>query len=129
MRTEHDTLGSLELPEECPYGIHTARALLNFGDIGERHDPVFVRPTPREEGGGPDERRARFSGQGQASAIAGPIDDMLDGEDFEDIVVNPLSGGAGTSLNMNVNEVIANRALVRTGRARGDYAFVHPWTT
>jgi aspartate ammonia-lyase len=127
MRTEHDALGSLELPDECPYGIHTARALLNFGDIGERHDPVFVRAYLLvKKAAARTNAELGFLDRDKASAIAGAIDDMLDGEDFEDIVVNPLSGGAGTSLNMNVNEVIANRALVRTGRARGDYAFVHP---
>src|SRR5690606_35554388 len=62
----------------------------------------------------------------KARPIIRAIDEMLARDRFEDIVVNPVSGGAGTSLNMNVNEVIANRALELAGRARGDYAHIHP---
>jgi aspartate ammonia-lyase len=62
----------------------------------------------------------------KAAHIIAAIDAIADGSLFDDFVVNPLSGGAGTSLNMNVNEVIANRALEHAGRQKGDYEYIHP---
>jgi len=127
VRREKDSIGSLEIPDESLYGIHTVRALDNFGDIGERHDPLFVKAylLVKKAAALVNEELGYLEKQ-KAQAIIKAIDKMLTEEHFEDIVVSPLSGGAGTSLNMNVNEVIANRALEFAGKVKGDYAFIHP---
>lgn len=127
MREEHDSLGSITLPDDSLYGIHTARALDNFGDMGERHDEIFVRAYLLvKKAAAQANAELGFLEKEKARPIIRAIDEMLARDRFEDIVVNPVSGGAGTSLNMNVNEVIANRALELAGRARGDYAHIHP---
>ncbi|MDT8272025.1 MAG: lyase family protein [Desulfomonilia bacterium] len=126
MRTEHDALGCIELPEESLHGVHTARALNNFGDIGERHDPLFIRAYLLvKKAAAQANAELGFLDGDKAEAIIAAIDDMLSRDYFADIVVNPMGGGAGTSLNMNVNEVIANRALELAGRKKGDYAAIH----
>ncbi len=127
MRREKDSLGFHDIPEECYYGIHTMRALDNFGRGSESHDPFFVTGYLRikkaaalanAEIGALESEKSGF--------IVEAIDELIEGGNYTDIVVNPLSGGAGTSLNMNVNEVIANHALERAGRAKGDYEYIHP---
>ncbi len=127
MRRENDSLGSITLRDDMPYGIHTARALDNFGDMGERHDELFVRAYLLvKKAAAQANAELGFLEKEKAQPIIRAIDEMLARDRFEDIVVNPVSGGAGTSLNMNVNEVIANRALELAGRTRGDYAHIHP---
>ncbi len=127
MRIERDSLGSLEIPGESLHGIHTARALENFGDIGERHDPVFIMAYLLvKKAAALANAELGYLEREKALAITRAIDGMLTCLTCEDIVVNPLSGGAGTSLNMNINEVIANRALQLTGRRKGEYAYIHP---
>jgi aspartate ammonia-lyase len=127
MRTEHDALGSMELPDGTLHGIHTARALDNFGDTGERHDGLFVKAYLLvKKAAAQANAELGYLEKDKAQAIVSAIDELLNGYDFSCIVVNPISGGAGTSLNMNVNEVIANRALQMAGKASGDYRFIHP---
>ncbi len=127
MRTEHDALGSMELPDDTLWGIHTARALENFGDVQERHDELFVRAYLLvKKAAAQANTELGHLEKDKAQAIVSAIDAWLAGGDFSAIVVNPVSGGAGTSLNMNVNEVIANRALQLAGKRCGEYAFIHP---
>lgn len=127
MRQEKDSLGFHDIPEESYYGIHTARALDNFGKGSEGHDPFFVTAylqvkkaaaLANTEIGSLDQEKSSF--------IIEAIDDLIDEGEYNDIVVNPMSGGAGTSLNMNINEVIANHALKKAGRAKADYEYIHP---
>ena len=126
-RIEHDLLGELSLPADALYGIHTARALENFPLSGRRVHPGLVHAygqvkqacaRTNHELGWLDDRRAE--------AIIGAAGELAAGLLDEYIVVDALQGGAGTSTNMNVNEVIANRALQRLGRACGDYETIHP---
>lgn len=127
MRTERDSLGSLEVSAEALHGIHTQRALGNFGSGGRAVRPELVRAfvfvkkacalTHKETGGLPAD---------VADAIAAASDDVLAGRHAVAFPVNALQGGAGTSTNMNVNEVLANLAIVRLGGRPGDYARVHP---
>jgi aspartate ammonia-lyase len=127
VRKEHDSLGSFDIPDDCLYGVHTARALENFGEIGDRHDPLFVKAYLLiKKAAVLANAELGFLEKEKAHAIIRAIDEMLTRESLEDIVVNPISGGAGTSLNMNVNEVIANRALESAGREKGDYGYIHP---
>ena len=127
MRTEHDSLGALAVPTEALHGLHTQRALGNFGAGGRPVRPELIRAfvivkkacalTYKELGALPAD---------VADAIAAACDDVHAGKYPEAFPVDALQGGAGTSTNMNVNEVLANLAILRLGGKPGDYARVHP---
>lgn len=127
MRTEHDSLGALEVPEGALHGIHTQRALGNFGTGGQVVRAELIRAfvlvkkacalTHGELGALP---------RVVADAIAGACDEVLAGRHAGAFSVDALQGGAGTSTNMNVNEVLANLAIVQLGGKPGDYGRVHP---
>jgi aspartate ammonia-lyase len=126
-RTERDLLGERGVPALALWGIHTLRAVENFPLSGRRVSPRLVHAyglvkqacarTNRELGSLP----AR-----EAEAIEAAAAEMAEGKLDDAIVVDALQGGAGTSLNMNVNEVLANRALMLIGRGPGDYATIDP---
>ncbi len=126
-RTERDALGELELPDEAYYGVQTARAVVNFPVSGLRatsdliHAYAFVKKAAALAN---VELRALDPEKGKA--IIRATDEILAGELADQFVVDAFQAGAGTSLNMNVNEVIANRALELMDRRRGDYAFISP---
>ena len=127
-RTETDALGSRSLPETARHGIHTLRALENFPLLGQPVHRDLARAfgavklaalrTNRELGYFPD--------AAQADALERACREMFEGSLCADVVVDALQGGAGTSTNMNVNEVLANRALELLGRPRGSYDAVSP---
>ncbi|HJR63943.1 MAG TPA: aspartate ammonia-lyase [Gemmatimonadaceae bacterium] len=126
-RVEKDPLGALEVPASALYGVQTARALKNFPISGLRAMPVFVTATvwikkaaalTHRETGRLDARLA--------DAIITAADEVLAGQHREHFVVDVYQAGAGTSHNMNVNEVLANRANELLGAERGAYAPVHP---
>jgi aspartate ammonia-lyase len=129
MRTESDSLGSMEVPDEAYWGIHTARAAENF-PITKRQISVYPelvraladvkRAAARAnvELGVLDPEKGRLIDAACAEVAGGAL--------HEQFIVGVIQGGAGTSTNMNANEVIANRALELAGRARGDYAFLSP---
>ncbi len=109
MRKERDFLGEREIREDALYGIHAWRAFENFGDIGERTDPVFVRSYLLvKKACALANRETGFLDGKKADSILQAIDGLLERGDFHDVLINPLSGGAGTSLNMNINEIVAN---------------------
>jgi len=126
-RTERDLLGEREVPALALWGIHTLRAVENFPLSGRRVAPGLVRAyglvkqacvrTNRELGS---------LGEREAQAIEAAAAEMAEGKLDEHVLVDALQGGAGTSLNMNVNEVLANRALLLLGRVPGDYAVIDP---
>lgn len=127
-RREHDLLGTLDLPAEARYGIHTARALENFPLLGRPVHGNLARAfgavklaavrTNRALGGFPDEAKAR--------AMERACQELLEGSLAGDIRVDALQGGAGTSTNLNVNEVLANRALELLNEPHGTYDCVSP---
>ena len=129
MRTERDSLGEMEIPDDAYWGINTARAMENFA-ISKRTISVYpdlpiayaqVKQAAARancEIGVLDEERARL--------IDRACQDIIDGELHDQFVVGVIQGGAGTSTNMNTNEVIANRALELAGRPFGDYEFLSP---
>ena len=126
-RTEHDPLGALEVPAEALYGVQTQRAVDNFRISGLRPLAAFTDAVVRikraaalahKETGRLDARRA--------DAIVAAADEVLAGEHRDQFVVDVYQAGAGTSHNMNVNEVLANRANELLGAPRGTYAPVHP---
>jgi aspartate ammonia-lyase len=126
-RTEHDLLGMRELPADVLHGIHTARALENFPLTLRPVNPALIHAygavklacaRTNHELGWWDEAKAR--------AIEAACVEMMEGRLDTHVVVDALQGGAGTSTNMNVNEVLANRALRILGKAPGDYDAIHP---
>jgi aspartate ammonia-lyase len=128
-RTETDSLGSMEIPADAYWGIHTARALENF-PIAKRPISVysdFVRALAMVK-----QASARANGEiGVLSAEKADLIDrasqlVIDGKYHDQFVVGVIQGGAGTSTNMNANEVITNVALELAGREKGDYAFLAP---
>ena len=126
-RTEKDPLGTLEVPSDALYGVQTLRAVQNFPISGLKPLAPFVVAqvwikkaaalTHKETG----RLEARL-----ADAIVAAADEVLSGKHMDQFVVDPYQAGAGTSHNMNVNEVLANRANELLGGKRGEYKPVHP---
>ena len=126
-RLEKDFLGERELPEDAYYGIHTLRAMENFAVSGEKVHPELicalgvVKQAAAESNmklGRLDERLGQ--------AIFQAAGEVASGQWQEFFLVDAFQGGAGTSTNMNANEVIANRAIEILGGVKGDYSLVHP---
>ncbi len=128
-RPEHDLLGDADVPCDALFGVQTLRAMQNFPITGIplSHFPALVRALAMVKQAA---ARANASLDLLDPAIAGAIDqasqEIIDGHWHGHFLVDMVQGGAGTSTNMNANEVIANRALELMGRARGDYAACHP---
>ncbi|WP_052499499.1 aspartate ammonia-lyase [Streptomyces vietnamensis] len=128
-RTEHDMLGDVDVPADAYYGAHTARALVNFPLTGETlaSRPHMIRALAAVKCAAARANAEVGALDGtRATAIADACAEIRDGALHEQFVVDLLQGGAGTSTNMNANEVIANRALELLGRSRGEYAVLHP---
>jgi len=126
-RIERDSLGERELPGDVYYGIQTARAVENFPVSGWKPYPSFVTATVQIK-----KAAARVNANlgaldpAIAKAIEAAADEVLDGKLRDQFVVDPFQAGAGTSHNMNANEVLANRAIELLGGAKGDHSIVHP---
>ena len=128
-RLEHDLIGELSLPADCLFGIHTARALGNFCLTGRPAHPELLRAfgavklacalANRGLDAWPDARKA--------DAIIAACRELAAGGLLEHMPVDGLAGGAGTSTNMNVNEVLANRALALLGLPPGSYDVISPF--
>ena len=129
IRTERDSIGEMEIPADADYGIHTARAMENFpiSGITLSHFPELVQSLAMvKKAAALANRDLGKLDQGTAAAIISACDLVIAGDGHEHFVVDMLQGDAGTSTNMNANEVIANLALKLLGRPRGDYAVVNP---
>jgi aspartate ammonia-lyase len=128
-RLEHDLLGDREVPDDALYGVQTLRALENFPITGVpiREFPALINALASVK-----EAAARANAElglldpAIAEVIARVAQELRAGRHHEHFVVDMIQGGAGTSTNMNANEVIANRALELLNRSRGDYQYVHP---
>ncbi len=127
MRTEQDMLGQMQIHADTYYGIHTVRAMQNFPITGVPIHAELVRAMVTIKKAAAITNRSIGALEGHiAQAIIAACDEILDGALAEQFVVDCMQGGAGTSANMNVNEVIANRAIVLLGGEKGDYTRVHP---
>jgi len=128
-RTETDSLGSLEIPADAYWGIHTARALENF-PISKRPISVYkdlVRGLAMvKQASARANREIGALDAEKADLIDRASQLVIDGQYLDQFVVGVIQGGAGTSTNMNANEVITNIALELAGRKKGDYAFLSP---
>jgi aspartate ammonia-lyase len=126
-RVEKDSLGEKAIPGNAYYGIQTARALENFPISGLRPKAAYVDATVQVKKAAAIVNKALgLLDARQADAIIGAADEVLGGALREWFVVDVYQAGAGTSHNMNVNEVLANRAAELLGGAKGEYSLVHP---
>ena len=126
-RLEQDALGSVALPSTALHGVHTRRAVDNFLLSGRRVDPALVQAYGAVKLA--CTRANHELGRWDAAtfaAIERACSEMAEGQLDDAVLVDALQGGAGTSTNMNVNEVLANRALVLLGHAPGDYDRLSP---
>ena len=126
-RIEKDSMGEMTVPTDAYYGAQTARALHNFPISGLKPHPAFVWATVviKKCAAKANMSTGRLSSE-IGNAIAAASDEVLAGELAGQFVVDPFHAGAGTSHNMNANEVLANRALELLGRKRGDFSTLHP---
>jgi len=126
-RTERDPLGELDVPADAYYGIQTARAIENFhiSDLRAPDDLVVATVLIKRAAAEANEALGRLEKR-VASAILQACDEIRAGALRDQFVVDVYQAGAGTSHNMNTNEVIANRAAEILGGARGEYTLVHP---
>lgn len=126
-RLEKDLLGEKPVPAGAYYGIHTLRAAENFPLTGRPlHRELIIALAEVKKAAARANQRAGLLAPEIAGAISTACDRIISGERHEQFIVDALQGGAGTSANMNANEVIANLALEFLGAARGDYTLVHP---
>jgi aspartate ammonia-lyase len=126
-RIEKDTLGTMEVPADAYYGAQTARAIINFPISGQKPHPSLVWATLviKKCAALANMATGRLDGK-IGRAIVTAADEALQGRFDAHFVVDPFQAGAGTSHNMNVNEVLANLAEELLGGKRGEYAMVHP---
>src|SRR4029077_7982466 len=126
-RTERDPLGELNVPADAYYGIQTARAVENFPISGLRAPADLVTATILVKKAAAESNAALGRLDAAiAKAIVTAADEILSGDLRDEFVVDAYQAGAGTSHNMNANEVLANRAAELLGEPRGTYTRVHP---
>ncbi len=129
VRTEHDLIGDRAVPAEAYYGVHTLRALENFPISGTAisiYPDLVVALACVKQAAAAANRELGLLDDERADAIARACEEIRGGALLDEFVVDVIQGGAGTSTNMNANEVIANRALELLGAKKGDYARLHP---
>lgn len=126
-RIEKDFLGEKKVPADALYGVQTMRAVENFPITGYRIESSLIKAMAMVK------KAAAFANAetGQlepkiAKAIMAAADEVIDGRHHDQFVVDPIQGGAGTSINMNTNEVLANRALELIGEQKGNYKVISP---
>jgi aspartate ammonia-lyase len=129
VRNEHDLLGYLDVPAQAYYGVHTARAVENFRISGIKLAiyPTFIGALAAvKQAAATANRDIGALDPVKANAIIAAAQEIRQGALHDQFVVDMIQGGAGTSTNMNANEVIANRALELLDHSRGEYHYLHP---
>ena len=128
-RSEHDLLGDLDVPEDAWYGIQTLRAATNFAITGVpiAHFPELIQALAQvKQASALTNRDFGLLSQEKTDAIVSACEDIASGLYHDQFIVDVIQGGAGTSTNMNANEVIANVALAKLGHGRGEYRYLRP---
>ncbi|MFO8001761.1 MAG: aspartate ammonia-lyase, partial [Marinilabilia sp.] len=141
MRTETDLLGELQIPEDKLYGIHALRAAGNFPapgpfpvewyqSIGTVKQACYItyrhfRDTAVKKGLSPPKGHEWMTGH-VIDALEEAAKEVGEGKYFEHFIVPAMQGGAGTSINMNINEIVANAALLKCGYQPGEYTRIDP---
>ena len=127
MRTEADSIGSRQVPADAYYGVQSLRGAENFQITGQRMRPEFIASMAQI-------KKACAICNYQVGELTQPVrdaimtacDEIIEGKLHDQFLCDPIQGGAGTTANMNANEVIANRAIELLGGVKGDYSLVHP---
>jgi aspartate ammonia-lyase len=128
-RREHDLLGDRDVPADAYYGVHTLRAIENFPITGTRisiYPDLIAALASIKSAAARSNHELGLLDVTRTDAIVAAAEEIRAGKLHEQFVVDVIQGGAGTSTNMNANEVIANRALELLGHPKGDYKFLHP---
>ena len=128
-RREHDFIGELEIADDVYYGVQTFRALDNFHMSGRplKDYPYFVKAFAQiKKAAALANKEVGVLDAQKADAIAKACDELIAGKYLDQFVVDMIQGGAGTSTNMNANEVITNVALESLGHKKGEYQYLHP---
>ena len=127
MRKEHDFLGELEVADDVYYGVQTTRAIENFKITGQHLDPDFIKSMAEVK------KAAALANMstGRLDKKIGDLlveaaDEIIAGQMLDQFPLDPIQGGAGTSINMNMNEVLCNRALELMGEQKGRYDIISP---
>ncbi|HFJ9282730.1 TPA: aspartate ammonia-lyase [Bacillus toyonensis] len=129
IRIEKDFLGEKEVPSVAYYGVQTLRAVENFPITGYRiHPSLITAMAIVKKAAAHANTDTGYLAKDIGQEIAEAAQEIVDGKFHDQFIVDPIQGGAGTSINMNTNEVIANRALERMGYEKGEYAKISPNT-
>ena len=126
-RIEKDSIGTKQVPNEAYYGVQSLRGCENFRITGQRLRPEFIESLAQIKKACAicNHEVGELDGKIK-DAILAVCDEILEGKLHDQFICDPVQGGAGTTANMNANEVIANRAIELLGGAKGDYSIVHP---
>lgn len=126
-RLESDSVGEKKIPEDAYYGVQSLRANENFRITGRLVHPELIKALAEIK------KAAAITNMGinlldndKGQAIVKACDEIIEGKLHDQFITDPIQGGAGTSINMNINEVVANRATEILGGKLGDYSYVHP---
>ena len=126
-RLESDSIGTLAVDSEAYYGVQSLRAKMNFGITGQHMHQELIRSLAKlKKASAVTTMEAGKLMAYKAEAISAAADEVISGKFNSDFIVDAIQGGAGTSANMNANEVIANRAIEMLGGKKGDYSIIHP---
>lgn len=126
-RVEFDSIGSMKISSEAYYGVQSLRAHNNFNITGRNiHSNFIISLAQIKKAAAITNRDGALIKPSIANAIIAACNEIIDGKLHEEFIVDPIQGGAGTSANMNANEVIANRAIEILKGKKGDYSIVHP---
>ncbi|WP_147820892.1 aspartate ammonia-lyase [Salidesulfovibrio onnuriiensis] len=127
-RTEHDALGELEIPSAAYYGIHSLRSARAFPFSGQRIHPALIHALADVKCACAQTNAALgYLDAAKLGAMEQACAEIAAGQWLDQFIVDPYQGGAGTSTNMNANEVVANRAIELLGGRPGDHSLVHPF--
>ena len=127
MRIEHDFLGELSIPDDAYYGVQSLRGAHNFHITGQKLDSDFIVAMALvKKAAAMANKNTKRLDDHIANALIQAADEIIAGQLHDNFIVDPIQGGAGTSVNMNTNEVLCNRALEIIGEAKGRYDIISP---
>lgn len=126
-RIEKDSVGTYEVPKDAYYGIQSLRALNNFKITNKKIHPLLIESIAEiKKAAAMTNRDSKKLNINKSIAIINACDEIISGKFHDSFIVDPIQGGAGTSTNMNANEVISNRAIELLSGNKGDYSIINP---
>lgn len=126
-RIESDSIGSKQVPKDAYYGVQTLRAKENFNITGRKLHKEFINSLALiKKAAAISNSQVGLLDKGIEKAIIQACDEIIEGKLHDQFIIDAIQGGAGTSANMNINEVVANRAIEILDGEKGDYSIVHP---